>query len=284
MPREYFSLRSGKLKEVKFDLVQTRNLILTKYKKFNDNEYFQEYFGYYCVDNDFVCGRFGDNDSISAEVLILLKRDLWPFHYSLGKCNEDELFDIIEFLFDYISAPKEGKGYYHDFSNCGWHFKNLDTDFDKKKGQDEFILDINKVLSCYSTGYELTNTGEIVSIADKGFSELLERKVPFTEDDLGNRLDHAIYLFRNRHSTKEQRRDALINLAAILEKLRNDASSILTSRDENDLFSVLNNFGIRHNNFHQQIEYDKDIFFSWMFYYYLAAIHACQRLINRAGK
>lgn len=281
MSRDYYSLRSGKIHKVGFDLDQTRNLIFTAYKEFDKKEYFQEFFGYNCVDTDFVPGRFGDYDSIKAKVLIHLKIDLWPFTYSLESCSENELFDIIEFLFDFISAPITENGYFHNYCNCGWHYKNLDTDFDKEIGQKEFRQEINKILSCYLSGYELTEKGEIFAIPDKGFATLLNRDVPFREDDLEKRLGHAIDLFRNRHSTKEQRRDALKNLGDILEKLRNDASKILTKKDENDLFQVLNNFGIRHNNVNQQTNYEINIFYSWMFYYYLASIHACQRLINR---
>ena len=53
--------------------------------------------------------------------------------------------------------------------------------------------------------------------------------------------------------------------------------------DEGDLFNIVNNFGIRHHNDAQKTQYDKPIWYSWMFYYDLATIHAAVRLIERAG-
>lgn len=78
------------------------------------------------------------------------------------------------------------------------------------------------------------------------------------------------------------RRDAVRDLADVLESLRSEAKTVLTKRDEADLFNLANNFGIRHFNAQQKMEYDQDIWLSWMFYYYLATIHAVTRLIERS--
>ena len=66
-----------------------------------------------------------------------------------------------------------------------------------------------------------------------------------------------------------------------LEYLRPQVKSVLTSKDESDLFNIANNFGIRHHNEAQRTDYDAGIWFSWMFYYYLATIHAVLRLLQR---
>ena len=57
---------------------------------------------------------------------------------------------------------------------------------------------------------------------------------------------------------------------------------MLTSKDESDLFNLANNFGIRHHKPDQKTDYDKPIWYSWMFYYYLSTIHACMRLIEKS--
>jgi hypothetical protein len=49
------------------------------------------------------------------------------------------------------------------------------------------------------------------------------------------------------------------------------------------LFQVLNGFGIRHHNPQQQTDYDADIFYPWLFYYYLAAVRAGQKLLAKNG-
>ncbi|MCX5545193.1 hypothetical protein M3A49_38100 [Paraburkholderia sp. CNPSo 3076] len=68
----------------------------------------------------------------------------------------------------------------------------------------------------------------------------------------------------------------------MLEFIRNEAKAVLTSQDEADLFQLANNFGIRHHRKDQKTDYDSSIWLSWMFYYYLATIHACFRLIEKA--
>ena len=55
----------------------------------------------------------------------------------------------------------------------------------------------------------------------------------------------------------------------------------LNKKDENDIFNIANNFGIRHHNKDQQTEYDKAIWYSWIFYYYLATVHAVLRMTNK---
>lgn len=281
MTRDYYSIRLGIARKPEISLEKLRQLFTIIYENLIENGYFQEYFGYYCVDEGFVQGRFGSENLIEMKVFNSLGNELWPFLNSIPECDENEVFDIIEFLFDHISAPLSGKGWWHKYCECGWHFRNLDTDFNKGEGQKEFRKRIDEILEKYDKGYKLTEEGEIIKIADKGFEALLNKTVPFADSDLNLQLDHAIHLFRDRHSNLDDRRDALRNLSDILESLRKEASDVLTDNDESDIFHLLNQFGIRHYNPQQKTNYDRDIFYSWMFYYFLASIHACQRLINR---
>jgi hypothetical protein len=50
---------------------------------------------------------------------------------------------------------------------------------------------------------------------------------------------------------------------------------------EGDLFNIANNFAIRHNNREQRGEYDREVWLRWMFYVYLATIHAVSRVRAR---
>jgi hypothetical protein len=61
----------------------------------------------------------------------------------------------------------------------------------------------------------------------------------------------AIDKFRRCGSTASDRRDAIRDLADILEFLRPQTKAVLTQQDESDLFNIANNFGIRH---HPQIK------------------------------
>lgn len=80
----------------------------------------------------------------------------------------------------------------------------------------------------------------------------------------------------------EDRKDSLRELADVLEYLRPEIKKVLDAKDENDLFNIANNFGIRHHNSQQKVDYDKSIWYSWMFHYYLATIHAALRLIAKS--
>jgi hypothetical protein len=70
-------------------------------------------------------------------------------------------------------------------------------------------------------------------------------------------------------------------LADVLEFLRPKLKEVLKSGDEKDLFNIANNFGLRHHNQRQKTQYDRPIWYSWMFYYYLTTLHAVLRLLEK---
>ena len=91
----------------------------------------------------------------------------------------------------------------------------------------------------------------------------------------------AIVKFRRHKATLEDRKEAIRELADVLEFLRPEIKQFIEKKDESDLFNIANNFGIRHHNAEQKINYDKPIWYSWMFYYYLATLHAVLRITNK---
>jgi hypothetical protein len=72
-------------------------------------------------------------------------------------------------------------------------------------------------------------------------------------------------------------------LADVLESLRPRLKSVISSRDEGDLFNIANNFGIRHKNDRQKTKYDENLWLSWMFYFYLATLHLAIRRLEKAA-
>lgn len=111
---------------------------------------------------------------------------------------------------------------------------------------------------------------------------LLAANIPNHDaQNVEQRVDAAILKFRRYRSSKEDRRDAVRDLADVLEFLRPKVKGVLTTKDESDLFNIANNFGIRHHNDQQKTNYDKAIWYSWMFYYYLSTIHAALRLLEK---
>lgn len=274
--RKYYSVRTGRNPNAgQIDLQTFLRLFRPIYCHFEDEGYFQEYFGYDCVDAGFVPGELG-HDMEGALLLELRKSNLWPVRANLDVYSEDDIFDIIEYLFDHCSKPVERT--WHGWSDCGWHCQT----FNKLEGQNEFRGKTNKILEIYQSGYELSCDGEILALPDTGLEPLLEAPVPSIDpDNINARVEAARLKFRRHKSSLEDRRDAIRDLADVLEFLRPKLKEVLTTQDENDLFNLANNFAIRHHNDRQKADYDKAIWYSWMFYYYLATIHAALRLMAR---
>lgn len=275
--RRYYSARTGKNPNAtQYDIVILRRLFSDLHLHFAEKEYFQEAFGYSCVDAGDVPGTLGTD--IEAQMLRYIRKpDLWPIPDKILGYEEDDLFDVIEFLYDHVSEPVDG--YLHGFSGCGWHY---DT-FDKEAGKTEFRREVNEILRDYKSGYELSANGEILELAEPGLENLFAANLPtYDPQNVEQRVEAAIFKFRRYRSSLDERRDAIRDLADVLEFLRPQVKKVLISKDGGDLFNLANNFGIRHHNPQQKTDYDKAIWYSWMFYYYLATIHACLRLVKKA--
>jgi hypothetical protein len=275
--RRYYSIRTGKNPDAsRYDLPILLRLFRDFYIEFLNKGYFQEDFGYYCVDNGDVSGKLGSD--IEAQMFRAIKKsELWEIQEKCKSYSEDDLFDVIEFLYDHVS--KASGGYFHGYNDCGYHY---DT-FDKKIGQQEFRDGINQILCDYKEGYELSENGEILDSPEQGLENLFAASLPTHDpDNVEQRVQSAILKFRRYRSSLNERRDAIRDLADVLEFLRPQVKTVISKKDEGDLFSIVNQFGIRHHNDQQKQDYDKAIWYSWMFYYYLATIHACLRLIKKA--
>lgn len=274
--RRYYSARTGKNPSAAhLELSMLRRLFLDLYKDFRAREYFQEAFGYVCVDAGEVSGQLGFDTE--AQILRRLRKsNLWPIDDKCHAYSEDDLFDVIEFLYDHISKPLDG--YHHSYSDCGWHYQTFNSEIARQ----EYRSQINSLLCDYKEGFELSENGEILALAEKGLENLLSANLPVHDpDNVEAMINNAILKFRRYRSSFEDRRDAIRDLADVIEFLRPQLKLVLTKSDEGDLFNIANNFGIRHHNDAQKTDYDKAIWYSWMFYYYLATIHAALRLIDK---
>ncbi len=274
--RRYYSLRTNKNpNSAQIDLPIFRRLFKDIYQLFLNKEYFQEAFGYVCIDAGPVAGKLGFD--VEAQVLRKLRKaDLLPIKDKCLEYSEDDIFDVIEFLFDNISKPLEG--YHHDYGGCGWHYHT----FDSELGREEYRQEINEILQDYKDGYVLSGDGEILALAEKGLENLFNANLPtYDPTNVEDRVNAAVLKFRRHKSSIDERRDAVRDLAAVLEFLRPKIKAVITKSDENDLFNIANNFGIRHHNETQKTDYDTSVWLSWIFYYYLATIHATTRLMKK---
>jgi hypothetical protein len=150
------------------------------------------------------------------------------------------------------------------------------------KGRNTSEKLMSPILREYKDGFEISENGEILILSDNGLSNLFEADIPTNDNlNISDRINSAIIKFRRHKSTLEDRREAIRELADVLEFIRPSIKQNLNKKDENDIFNIANNFGIRHHNKDQQTGYDKAIWYSWIFFYYLATIHAILRMANK---
>ena len=93
----------------------------------------------------------------------------------------------------------------------------------------------------------------------------------------------AIHKFRSRSSTPTQRRDAVRDLADVLESIRADVKEQMLNEAERALFEIANKFWIRHNKPGERRNYDHEAWWSWLFYLYLDSIALVSHLKQRGG-
>ena len=173
----------------------------------------------------------------------------------LAWCDVPLLFDLIEFL--YAEATPEEK-------------------------RAEFRERLNPDLALFAPPMEMTTSGLIVERGPDELHALMAEPVP---DDvpapLADPLRYAIEQYRRRGASEQDKRMAIKQLADVLEPLRDDIKEHLSSKDESDLFQIVNRFSIRHNMRNQQRNYDGEIWLDWMFYVCIATARALIAVIDR---
>lgn len=274
--KKYYSRRKGDVDQQQYNLDDMKNYFKLLFGELDRRHYFSQAFGFECVDEGYIEGEHVEG--LSVLIKLALRNDkIWPFDSYMSQWSEDDIFDVIEFLHDYVSRPLEEDGYLHSWGDCGWHYRK----FDKLEGQKVFRDEFNKMLMEYSTGFKLHKNGEIQSLGHETLRSLLDTEVPTDDHEIELKVENAINKFRKHGSTLDQRQNAVRDLADVLEKLRPDLKKVLNRKDDKALFEIANEFGIRHFNNKQNLDYDKSIWLSWMFYFYLATIHASSRFIKK---
>lgn len=277
MKRKYYSQRN-KGTNVKLSIKELQRFFGVVFDELYNEKYL-------CEKLNIGCCVDAEDQDMHGVCLKVFRKDLWPVrkHYdSEGKLEnytKEDIFDLIEFFYDNVSEPLYTEGdHWHSFAGCGIHHSR----YSQPSGRKKFREDVNDFLADFEDGYELGESGEIVRCADQGLSRLLDaKKVELGKGDIPTRMIEAEKLFYAARSSMTDRRNAVKELADCFEYIRDDLKRILTSKDETDLFNIANNFGIRHHNEKQKVEYDQNIWLSWMFHFYLATLHASLRLIKK---
>ncbi|MFZ0954057.1 MAG: hypothetical protein WAN17_17430 [Candidatus Sulfotelmatobacter sp.] len=218
-------------------------------------------------------------DAIKHEAALSLSFQMFPVtKWAPLDVTEDHVFEAIEFLYDHISRPGE---WTQMTSVTGYNYQDYDG-YDQKAGRREFREKANLLLADYKSGYELTQEGIILAAGADGLQNILVAEiVPYDEKNVDSKVRNAIVKWRNRRLSIDAKKEAIRELTDVFEWLKKTKglAAVLDKKDESAIFELANNFAIRHHDPKQKANYDRAIWYSWIFHFYLATYHAAIRLL-----
>lgn len=210
MAHTYYSQRKGSNPNQKgLPLTDLIALFARVFSQMRDDGYFHEAFGFMCVDAGHIDGKVRD---IELELLLSVrKKGLWPIDGAGERYSEDDFFDVIEFLFQHVSKPIDGN--FHSWGECGYHWET----FNQAEGRSEYREKVNAVLLHYEEPFELSSKGEVLHKPEAGFEPIFQADIPSQDSNIVDRLDAAVLRYRRHGSTLDDRRQAVRDLADVLE-------------------------------------------------------------------
>ncbi|AKB32824.1 hypothetical protein MSSIH_2134 [Methanosarcina siciliae HI350] len=253
--KKYYAEREHALDQI--DFISIKYSFLRIYKQFFYDNYF--------VKEGFEFAR-------TDPVLFLFRKlgswNIWPFEKKIETYDEATLFSVIEFLYEYV------------------YNKAIDGSSSLEDGQKKYRSMVNDILRYYNGGYKLSEYGEIKKLSPPGFEPLIEGTIETNHpEDIDSIVSSAISKYLSYNASIDDKKQAVRNLADVLEylkkgeiKLNGEDNKDLFHIINKDLFHIINKFDIRHHNRSQQSDYDKDVWYDWMFYTFLASIHAFSKL------
>ncbi len=266
MTRKYFSSRN---KHKKISLEDLYEKLQNLYLYFLDRDYFKES----GMKNKYV------SDAIKYEAAVKLSFQPFPItNWDFYSITPEQIFDTIEYLFDKISKPE---GWIYHQNDGGFAYQDYES-YNKELGQKEFQEMANMFLNDFEDGYELSSNGEILSLGEDIVKEILLANIlPYDRENVDSKIQHAVYKWRTRNLSLADRKDIIRELADVFEWLKKtkNLEKVLDKKDDSLIFELINRFEIRHHNPNQKGNYDKNIWYSWMFHFYLATYHAIIRLL-----
>ncbi|WP_223700068.1 hypothetical protein [Sutcliffiella deserti] len=228
-------------------------------------EYFDDILTFFERRNSFwVLDKEAEDNYDLFTIEKLGKKDLLPFDTDKDYLDDD-IFDLIELYYDYIEPISETDD-----------FRSIDFRF-------EYRRKVNRVITKYGEGFYLTEEGEVRKGVTDGLDILVNSEITIDEteaDDVknSNEVEEAKALFLHHKSSETDKRNALLILGRVLEENRKELKTEFMSKDESDLFLLLNKYNIRHSDLSQKKDYPTDVYFDWMFYNLLAAIDAFYKI------
>lgn len=201
---------------------------------------------------------------------------LWPLSAARLAQARDTFCDVIEVLHDHVARPRTR--HLHSYGGCGYHY----GDFVVGAGRALYAWHVNRILDRSDIGLRLATDGEdagrLIAATDDARAELSLVMAARPDEATGDRVRHALSLFRRRGAGAHDKRSAIVALALVLEERRQLLQAELLTKDEGALFEIANKFALRHQNQLQRADYNT-AFLDWVFWWYLATIELTDRLM-----
>jgi len=218
-------------------------------------------------------------ETIKHKAALSLSFQMFPVtKWAKQDITEDHVFESLEFLHDHASRP----GILVDMTTeTGWNYSDYDG-YDRRAGRAEFRKEANAFLLDYKSGFELTKDGIILALGADGLQHILSAEIiAYDQVNVDDKVRSAIVKWRNRRLSLEEKKAAIRELADVFEWLKKTKklAEVLDRKDDSAIFDLANNFALRHHNPNQNTKYDRAIWYSWMFHFYLATYHAVIRLL-----
>ena len=189
-----------------------------------------------------------------------------PTRDNIRSMSRSSLFDLIEFLSEYVS---ESRG-------TGRYSRRLSSFTLTESGRNAWSNSVNEYLALLDPPFHLTPSLEIeASSSSKGLRQLVNNHAS-PSSNAQEKVDHACRLFLKHDATVHDKRSALVDLIGVLEPLRSEMKARIGKRESDKLFDIANSHGIRHQGQIQK-ELDEN-YMQWYFYSTLSTIDLMAKL------
>ena len=262
-PPPYYAYRKGaELPALEYSAL--RRLVCNLLAELDGSGWFQDSLGKDCTDAPV---------DVGGRVLREFGYEFWPLADALRQEDEDWLFSGIEFAYRHIAKPTQS--WVHGWNHCGVHV----TEADHAAGRRDFQNEVNSLLERYTPSYVLADDGLIYAMDPPELAEIETLQPPLVNvPEVDDRVASARRAFTRYGATDDDKRHAVRNLADVLEHLRATGGTGLVKKDEAELFTIANSFGIRHHRPDQKTEYQTGPWLDWIYFSFLNSIHLINRL------
>lgn len=193
--------------------------------------------------------------------------------------SEPLILSLIEYFHDHAQRPRV-EAYLHEYNDCGPHYAQHSAE----SGAAVYRWRMNQLLDTQQTGLQLgrhgVERGRLIRRLGTPLDAAVDERAATGSHDPADEVAHAIRTYRERGASTTQKRSALALLAGALEQRRSEVKTVLR-KDEQDLFRIANQFGIRHRRPDQQDDYG-DEFLDYIFSAFVSAVVLMERLEHRS--